>query len=93
MKDSQVYSEMLALQSVNVSCSMLTSITRHLFLAPKASSIDISGTKVCEVPCLGFESLKVVRSSPCVTKANWSLHFIQMGRDAGAPGICRSLAQ
>ena len=41
-------------------------------LAANASSIDISGTKVCEVPWLGFESLKVVQSSPCVTKANWS---------------------
>ena len=51
---------------------MLTSIPRHVYLAAKVSSIDISGTKVCEVPRLGFESLKVVRSSPCVTKANWS---------------------
>ena len=72
MKDSQVYSQMLALQSVNVSDSMLTSIPRHVYLAANASSIDISGTKVCEVPWLGFESLKVVQSSPCVTKANWS---------------------
>ena len=37
---------------------MLTSIPKHVYLG--------------EVPWLGFESLKVVRSSPCVTKANWS---------------------
>ena len=72
MKDSQVYSQMLALQSLKVSDSMLTSIPRHVYLAANASSIDISGTMVCEVPWLGFESLKVVQSSPCVTKANWS---------------------
>ena len=72
MKDSQVYSQMLALQSANASDSMLTSIPRHVYLAANASSIDISGTKVCEVPWLGFESLKVVQSSPCVTKVNWS---------------------
>ena len=57
MKDSQVYSQMLGLQSVNVSDSMLTSIPRHVYLAANASSIDISGTKVCEVPWLGFESI------------------------------------
>ena len=65
-----VYSQMLALQSVNASDSMLTSIPRHVYLAAKVSSVDISGTKICEVPWLGIESLKVVRSSPCMTKAN-----------------------
>ena len=33
MKDSQVYSEMLALQSINASGSMLTSIPRHVYRA------------------------------------------------------------
>ena len=69
MKDSQVYSQMLAPQSVNVSDSMLTSIPRHVYLAANASSIDISGTKVCEVPWLGFESLRGCSQQPMCDKS------------------------
>eukprot|EP00949_MAST-11_sp_MAST-11-sp1_P004853 g4853.t1 len=69
--NTKAYSKMTALTSVNISGSRrISQFPRHIYLARKLSTVDLSGTGVCSIPWLGNPSRVIV--DDCADQAMWA---------------------
>eukprot|EP00949_MAST-11_sp_MAST-11-sp1_P000010 g10.t1 len=69
--NTKVYTKMTALTSVNISGSRrISQFPRHIHLARKLSTVDLSGTGVCSIPWLGIPSRVIV--DDCADQAVWA---------------------